>query len=106
MATGGRPVALPVAYRVAEGRILFFTGVGSKLGAAFRGEVLGFEVDEVDPATRTGWSVLVVGRSAVVYDRMPAVMAGLQAWAAGTRPYLVAIELDSVTGRRVSTHPL
>ena len=56
------PAAQPVNYLLDGEEIIFRTANGSKLAAATRHAVVGFQVDEIDPRTRTGWSVLGVGR--------------------------------------------
>ena len=53
------PAALPVNYRLIDDAIVFRTAPGTKLTAALRHTVVGFELDEIDPATRSGWSALV-----------------------------------------------
>ena len=58
------PTILPVDYVVADGRVLFRTGAGTKLDAASRGVVVAFEVDDVDDAAGTAWSVVITGVAA------------------------------------------
>ena len=58
---GGRPYVLPVNYAAdSDGTVVFRTGASSLLAAASRQEVA-FEVDGVDVAQRTGWSVCTFG---------------------------------------------
>jgi nitroimidazol reductase NimA-like FMN-containing flavoprotein (pyridoxamine 5'-phosphate oxidase superfamily) len=68
--SGGLPVILPVRYLYDKTAITFRTGSGTKLRAAAQGDVLAFEVDAFDDATRTGWSVLVLGRASVLTRRL------------------------------------
>jgi hypothetical protein len=59
--TAALPTILPVNFRFDGRHILIRTGRGTKLDAATRNAVVAFEVDEVEPATREGWSVVVTG---------------------------------------------
>src|SRR5438309_11933612 len=60
--SGGRPEIFPINYAVCGEGILFRTAAGTKLTAAIDGPVV-FEVDRIDAATRSGWSVVVHGRA-------------------------------------------
>ncbi len=64
-----------------------------------------FEVDGVDEATRTGWSVLVRGEATEVTD--PAELARLRQlplspWAPGAKTRYVRILPTVLTGRRIA----
>ena len=61
---------------------------------------MSFQVDSVDVARRTGWSVLVQGR-AVEADDWEATSVRLRPWAAGAKDHLVALAPATVTGRRL-----
>ena len=57
----GRPLIFPVNH-VADGHtIVFCTGATSSLGSLTGREPVAFEVDDGDPSTSRGWSVLVTG---------------------------------------------
>jgi len=56
----GYPLIFPVNYALDGAVILLRTQPGTKLGAADYANVT-FEVDHIDPRTRSGWSVLVRG---------------------------------------------
>jgi hypothetical protein len=101
---GALPVILPVNFVVIDGAIVFRTAPGSKLSAAASGAVVAFEVDSHDRDRRSGWSVLVVGRSEVVHDldvTFRALAAKLEPFADGRRPSLVRIHPELVSGRRL-----
>jgi nitroimidazol reductase NimA-like FMN-containing flavoprotein (pyridoxamine 5'-phosphate oxidase superfamily) len=101
---GALPAIFPVNYCFVDGAVLFRTAPGSKLTAATDRAVVAFEVDEHDPADRTGWSVLAVGRSEVVHDldvTFAALAAGLEPYADGRRASIVRIEPTFVSGRRI-----
>jgi nitroimidazol reductase NimA-like FMN-containing flavoprotein (pyridoxamine 5'-phosphate oxidase superfamily) len=101
---GALPAIFPVNYRVIDGAIAFRTSPGSKLSAAASGAVVAFEVDDYQQADRSGWSVLVVGRSEVVHDldmTFKALDAGLEPFADGRRTAIVRIEIGFISGRRI-----
>jgi nitroimidazol reductase NimA-like FMN-containing flavoprotein (pyridoxamine 5'-phosphate oxidase superfamily) len=105
----GLPTILPVNYVLLEGLVVFRTDAGGKLEAALRGEQIAFEIDGVDAADRTGWSVLVRGPAERVSD--PTELARLRAmplvaWAPGAKPHYVRIRANAVTGRRISAADL
>ncbi len=66
--SGALPTVLPVNFRYDGRRILFSTGSGTKLSAATSHAVVAFEVDSIDPAAETGWSVVVTGMAEEVVD--------------------------------------
>ncbi len=102
----GSPVVLPVNHGVDGMTIVFRTTWGSKLQAARSAEVAAFEVDDFEPGTRTGWSVLVRGSISTVYDaheieRYEAL--GVPAWAGfDAEPVWVALRPDEITGREIT----
>jgi uncharacterized protein len=53
---------------VYDDMVVFRTDPGSKLDAAAERELVAFDVDAADEATRTGWSVVVRGALAEVSD--------------------------------------
>jgi hypothetical protein len=103
---GGVAEVLPVNYVLDGDAVVFATAPGAKLTSAERGPVT-FEVDRVDRATRSGWSVVVHGRADEVTDYDdPAVVDRLRAlplhpWAGGERAHLLRIAPRTITGRRV-----
>lgn len=102
---GALPAALPVTYRVIDDAIVFRTSPGTKLTAAVDQTVVGFEVDELDPGTRSGWSVLVVGTSRVVTDPDELTeleKADVRSWLAEDPSHYVKIDMQQVTGRRLN----
>lgn len=100
---GRAPSVVPVNYLVTrDGVVLFRTGPGPKLSSVDNGDLVAFEVDDIDEQLHTGWSVLVTGhgrrlphREADALSRQPAP------WAGGPRTYVVAIEPTHVEGRRL-----
>src|SRR3546814_14172061 len=101
---GAIPAIFPVNYAFAADLIVFRTAPGSKLSAATEGAVVAFEVDEFDGASRSGWSVLVVGRSQVVHDldtTFKVLAVGLDPWPARARSARVRTDLELIPGRPI-----
>jgi uncharacterized protein len=65
---GALPAAQPVSYLLDGDEIIFRTADGSKLATTTRDAVVAFQVDQIDPASRSGWSVLGVGQAYEVTD--------------------------------------
>lgn len=98
------PAILPVNYVLDDNAVVFRTGAGSKLAAATREAVVAFEADSFDEATKSGWSVMVVGRSWLVEDdREIERLAKLElhTWVPAPRQHFVKIEMSQVSGRRL-----
>ena len=99
------PLALPVNFVLDQHTVLFRTDEGTKLDAAVRRGRVAFQIDGVDQATRTGWSVLVRGEVKEVTDpaelglvrRLP-----LYPWAPGAKGHYLRILPASLTGRRIA----
>jgi len=99
------PVVVPANYILDRHLVVFRTDEGTKLDAACRGSAVAFEIDEIDPVTRTGWSVLVRGEVIEVTD--PAELERLRElpldpWAPGAKARYARILPAAVTGRRIS----
>ncbi|MFC0597869.1 helix-turn-helix domain-containing protein [Streptomyces palmae] len=100
----GRPEIFPVNYEVAYDGICFRTTPGAAPAAA-AGTDTTFEVDQVDDALSTGWSVLVSGPAEWVTDpgmaRDLSERAHSGPWAGGRREQWIRIVPERVTGRRI-----
>jgi len=90
---------LPVSYVVAEDQIVFRTAAGSLLSQLVEPHEVGFEIDDLDPATQTGWSVLVHGRSGAGEQRDGRLA---EPWAPGERAVVVAITPTAYSGRAIA----
>jgi len=101
---GALPAIVPVAFAVHGDAIVMRTSPESRLARAAPGGVLAFEVDDVDPATRTGWSVVVTGLASTVSDPAErAVINGMvETFAPGQIDACIRLPLTVVTGRRVA----
>ncbi len=99
------PLVVPVNFLLDGDSIVFRTDYGSKFRVSVLGEApVSFEVDEVDPAHRSGWSVLVRG-SARELDDEDVKRLELDAWAPGRKDHWVRIVPASISGRRVALAP-
>ena len=101
---GDDPAILPVNYAVLGDDVVFRTDPGAKLSAAVLRRKVAFEVDQTQPFSHDGWSVLVVGHAEEVRDRstLDAVdHLPLRPWADGVRDQVVRIRAEQVTGRRI-----
>lgn len=101
----GEVVVLPVTYRWHEHSVVFRTTRGAKLEAAAAHSPVSFEIDDWDPDSETGWSVLVKGVAAEVFEESEAgelTELGLKPWAdAVERRRWVRIRPDEITGRKI-----
>ena len=99
------PAVRPVNHLVDGSRIIIRTSLGSALSTDVdgTGTVVAYEADEIDPVTRQGWSVVVVGRAVPVTDELHRLRYRelLQPWAAGQRDEVIAISTDMITGYRL-----
>lgn len=102
------PDVLPVNYRLDGDGIVLRIASGSRAAEAALHTVVAFQVDEIDPVRRSGWSITVVGQSTEITD--PAERARIRAlpltpWVGGLHDRYVRIALDRVTGRELQEVP-
>ena len=103
--SGGTQLIFPVNYVYDDGRIAVRTDPGTKLSAAAQGQVA-FEIDEIDEAARSGWSVLVTGVGYEVTDAIDDESEELRrfpvdTWTPGQRSHWIRIEPQRISGRRL-----
>jgi nitroimidazol reductase NimA-like FMN-containing flavoprotein (pyridoxamine 5'-phosphate oxidase superfamily) len=102
--SGEHPAVLPVLYAMLDGDVVFRTAPGEKFEAAVLGQEVVFEIDGVEPARRTGWSVNIVGRAeriVVPSDKQRASELGLEPWAGDYRDEYIRLRGARVSGRRI-----
>jgi uncharacterized protein len=93
--TMATPVIRPVNY-VFDGpsqSVVFRTAAGSKLHALLLEAHAAFEIDGIEPASRSGWSVIIVGRSEEITNPgeiRRVEQLGLDDWAPGPKAALDA----------------
>jgi len=104
------PTVVPVNYALYEGTILFRTGEHSPMGEDLRTGIehaeskVAFEIDEISPATREGWSILVQGGAHAVdseAERASVMQSGVEPWAGGEKELFVRVTPTRITGRRI-----
>lgn len=100
------PAVAVVTYALRGRSVVFRTSEQSRLARLVPDSVVAFEVDDVDRASRTGWSVVVTGPATRVTD--PSQLARLDAlllapWAPGDRRTYIEISPGLVTGRRIGS---
>lgn len=98
---------MPVNHLVDGSSVVIRSLDGGKLGAAILERAVAFQLDDLDLASRTGWSVLVQGRAEVVEgSEAEAYDTRLDSWAVrgGARTTWVRIVADEVSGRRLGPH--
>jgi nitroimidazol reductase NimA-like FMN-containing flavoprotein (pyridoxamine 5'-phosphate oxidase superfamily) len=104
------PTVVPVNYALYQGTIVFRTGQHSPMGEDLRTGIeyaeskVAFEIDEIRPVTREGWSILIQG-SAHLADSEPerasVIRSGVEAWPGGEKELFVRVIPTRITGRRI-----
>jgi nitroimidazol reductase NimA-like FMN-containing flavoprotein (pyridoxamine 5'-phosphate oxidase superfamily) len=102
---------LPVNYKVHNGAIVFRTAQDSPTGEDLRTGIahaefqVAFEIDNIDPVARDGWSVLVQGPAhhmATAAERAEVLESGVEPWPGGPREHAISITPSRITGRRLT----
>jgi uncharacterized protein len=100
------PVIRPVTYVFdrSSQSIVFRSARGSKFTALLLSGQAAFEIDGIEPATETGWSVIVQGPTEEIenvaeIDRLEQL--GLHPWAPGEKPHWIRVRANVVSGRRI-----
>ncbi|GLX50656.1 hypothetical protein Shyhy01_36060 [Streptomyces hygroscopicus subsp. hygroscopicus] len=98
------PAVLPVNFCLdADSSVLLRTSAGSDLVRAIDGAVVAFEADEFDAETRSGWSVVVTGRAALLTDTDGhELLDRPDSWMPVRDDVLVRIDSEVVTGRELT----
>jgi len=102
---------LPVNYKLHDGAIVFRTAQDSptgedlSTGIAHAEYQVAFEIDQINPETRDGWSVLIHGPAHHMSsddERADVVASGVAPWPRGVREHAIRITPTSITGRRLA----
>jgi nitroimidazol reductase NimA-like FMN-containing flavoprotein (pyridoxamine 5'-phosphate oxidase superfamily) len=103
-ATGGGPQILPVNYVTHDGAIWLRTTAHSSMAEQIDESRVALEVDDIDPLTHVGWSVVLHGRAEAFYreEDVPAEVTALRSWAAGVRPLWIQVRSELITGKRLT----
>jgi nitroimidazol reductase NimA-like FMN-containing flavoprotein (pyridoxamine 5'-phosphate oxidase superfamily) len=104
---------IPVNYSIVNEAVIFRTSAYSTLAQipqteshdGGRGYDIAFEVDHLEPASRTGWSVLARGHAELVDDEDELAVIKRtwdpEPWASGSRPVYIRLRFKQLTGRRL-----
>jgi nitroimidazol reductase NimA-like FMN-containing flavoprotein (pyridoxamine 5'-phosphate oxidase superfamily) len=101
---GGLPAVRLVTFFVDDDTVVFATADGDKYRAAERGDVVAFEVDDIDHHRHRGWTVTAAGHLSVVDPQDAAGLARtlpLRPWAPHTDQHLIRLGIESLEGRRL-----
>lgn len=104
----GQAIIVPINFVIDGESVVFASLEGSKLGWLGLRSRIAFQVDQGNPAERTGWSVLVHGTAGRVTD--PAELDGLRqgpmrSWAVASAEHWVRLSIDEISGRRLASGP-
>ena len=99
------PAIVPVSFAIYGDAVVMHTSSDSRLAKAAHRGVLAFEADDINPATRTGWSIVVVGEPSLVSDtrELARIRLILQPWVPGHLDVCLRLPLSVVTGRKIAT---
>jgi nitroimidazol reductase NimA-like FMN-containing flavoprotein (pyridoxamine 5'-phosphate oxidase superfamily) len=101
------PIIRPVTYvfdRTSQS-IVFRSARGSKFTALLLSGQAAFEIDGIEPATKTGWSVIVEGPIEEITDTAEIYRLQrlkLHPWAPGEKPHWIRIRAITVSGRQIA----
>jgi nitroimidazol reductase NimA-like FMN-containing flavoprotein (pyridoxamine 5'-phosphate oxidase superfamily) len=104
----------PVNYKLYEGTIVFRTAQDSPTGEDLQTGIahaeyqVAFEVDDIDPAAREGWSVLIQGPAhhlTSAAEQASVLDSGVEPWPSGVREHAIRITPTRMTGRRIRRAP-
>jgi nitroimidazol reductase NimA-like FMN-containing flavoprotein (pyridoxamine 5'-phosphate oxidase superfamily) len=101
--TASGPEVVPVNFVTEGSTVRIRTAAYSALAQKVDAERVAFEVDAIDEATHSGWSVLVRGLAEIEYDADGGPTP--EPWASGSRHTTVEIVVDQITGRRLVPRP-
>jgi uncharacterized protein len=102
---GDPPVVRPVNFVLDGDRIVIRTGPGSLWQAASGQCSATFEIDGARNVDHRGWSVIASGRLSLVEADEQTLALPLRAWAPRGRDRFVAMEIDELSGRRLTGRP-
>lgn len=101
------PRIVPTTYDAVSGTAYFRAPVYGELARRVAGHTASLQMDDIDPGTLTGWSVLMTGTAHRVEDA--ATVASLwplgrpDAWFPGKETQWIALPVDTVRGQRVAS---
>ncbi len=105
VATEQAPVITPVNFSLWDRRVLVRVGAGFLTQAA-AGQLVAFEVDHVDPAAGTAWSVLVRGLAVLVDTPTKDQIMAAEPLVPEPGNEVLLVRPDVLTGRRFTPRPV
>jgi nitroimidazol reductase NimA-like FMN-containing flavoprotein (pyridoxamine 5'-phosphate oxidase superfamily) len=104
---GDHPEIFPMnhAFDPLTGEIAFPSRAATKLRAAVAAEWVAYEVDGIDPADGSGWSVMVIGHAEELTERHAIermIRLRKAQWALSEQSHWLVIRPVRITGRRIS----
>jgi nitroimidazol reductase NimA-like FMN-containing flavoprotein (pyridoxamine 5'-phosphate oxidase superfamily) len=94
------PTIVPVNYVLDERAVIIRTAPYTELGREGVTREVAFEVDDLDPVARAGWSVLVRGRRRLDPEAHGTTPRP-EVWVGGSRWLVLRIEARTISGRRL-----
>jgi len=103
--SAGRPVALPVNFKMLGDDVIFRSENNGEVSAVASEEPVSFEVDRIDDAMSEGWSVLATGtmtpvRAVAQIHEVEAL--GIEPWAGGDRHTYFRLSVTKLTDKRIN----
>jgi len=100
---GALPAVVPVAFAIDGGTAVCRTSATSRLARAADGGVIALQADRIDPARRSGWSVVATGVAEIVRDptEVRRIAGVVQPWVDGPLDVAIRLPLTVLTGRRI-----
>lgn len=101
---GGLPAVRLVNFAVDDDTVIFATADSDKYRAAERGDVVAFEVDDIDLDRHLGWTVTAAGHLSVVDPEDKLTLERtlpLRPWAPYSDRHLIRLGIESLEGRRL-----
>ena len=104
---GALPAILPVPFGLHGGHVLIPARQGSAVVSAVRGAVVAFEGGSYDAATRTGWSVTVVGPTRLLShpEQVSALQLRFSSHPSAADRCYIAVVLGLLRGWQMSEAP-
>jgi nitroimidazol reductase NimA-like FMN-containing flavoprotein (pyridoxamine 5'-phosphate oxidase superfamily) len=98
------PEVIPVSFGLVADTLLICTETHGRLARYADGQPIAFELHDLEPALRAGWSVVVRG-VARVHDRATETVklgADVAPWAPGEHDAVVYLPVTRISGRQIS----
>lgn len=101
------PAVHPVNYLLEDHAILIRTSSTSKPAAARGEEIVAFQVDDLDPNTRSGWNVVITGRATEIHDlgEQQRLRTAISSWLAPHDDRVLRVHCDLITGQDFTAAP-